>query len=69
MLVFAETVKLYVLLVLRVQHSSTSTQSWGSVLPSIVEKRDWGYPLFMRRGQKSFTPTAFEKLWTTPGNP
>ena len=25
---------------LRVQHSCSSTQSWGSVLPSIVETRD-----------------------------
>ena len=28
-------------------HSCSSTQSWGSVLPSIVEKRDqnsWGCP-------------------------
>ena len=23
--------------------------------------------LFVHTGQKSFTPTAFEKLWTTPG--
>ena len=33
---------------LRVQHSCSSTQSWGSVLPSIVETRDknsWGCPL------------------------
>ena len=34
---------------LRVQHSCSSTQSWGSVLPSIVETRDQnprGCPLF-----------------------
>ena len=23
--------------------------------------------LFVHRGQKSYTPTAFGKLWTTPG--
>ena len=28
---------------LRVQHSSSSTQSWGSVLPSFVEARDQNY--------------------------
>ena len=28
---------------LRVQHSSSSTQSWGSVLPSIVETRDQNF--------------------------
>ena len=27
-----------------VPHSSSSTQSWGSVLPSIVEKRDQNLP-------------------------
>ena len=60
---------------LRVQHSCSSTQSWGSVLPSIVEKRDqnsWGCPLLFSigiwdLGQKSYTLTAFGKLWTTPG--
>ena len=64
---------------LRVQHGCSSTQSWGSVLPSIVETRDQnsrGCPLlfsnrnlgsFVHRGQKSYTPTAFGKLWTTPG--
>ena len=34
---------------LRVQHSCSSTQSWGSVLPSIVERREQnsrGCPLF-----------------------
>ena len=62
-----------------VQHSCSSTQSWGSVLPSIVEMRDrnsWGCPLlfsnrtlgfFVHKGQKSYTPTAFGKLWTTAG--
>ena len=25
------------------------------------------WDLFVHRGQKSYTPTAFEKLWTTPG--
>ena len=43
---------------LRVQHSSSSTQSWGSVLPSIVETRDqnsWGCPLlFSNRNLMSF---------------
>ena len=63
---------------LRVQlHSCSSTQSWGSVLPSIVETRIPGvapfsfrigiWDLFVHRGQKSYTPTAFGKLWTTPG--
>ena len=64
---------------LHVQHSYSSTQSWGSVLQSIVETRDQnsqGCPLlfsnrnlgsFVPRGQKSYTPTAFGKLWTTPG--
>ena len=65
---------------LHVQHSCSSTQSWGNVLPSIVERRDQnsrGSPflffrigicdLFVHRGQKSYTPTAFGKLWTTPG--
>ena len=61
---------------LRVQHSCSSTQSWGSVLPSIVETRDGVasfsfrigiWDLFVHRGQKSYTPTAFGKLWTTPG--
>ena len=31
---------------LRVQHSCSSTQSWGSVLPSIVEMRDQNSQLF-----------------------
>ena len=64
---------------LRVQHSCYSTQSWGSVQPSIVEARDQssrGCPLlFLNRNlgffcivdKKSYTPTAFGKLWTTPG--
>ena len=53
-----------------VQHSCTSTQSWSSVIPSIVETRDESsriWDLFVQRGQKSYTPTAFGKLWTTPG--
>ena len=25
------------------------------------------WDLFVHRGQKSYTPTAFGKLWTTPG--
>ena len=65
---------------LRVQHGCSSTQSWSSVLPSIVETRDQIFPrvapfsfrigiwdLFVYRGQESYTPTAFGKLWTTPG--
>ena len=44
--------------VLRVQHSCSSTQSWGSVLPSIVETRDQisrGCPLlFSNRNLGSF---------------
>ena len=59
---------------LRVQHSCSSTQSWGSVLPSIVEQetripgvapfsfRIGIWDLFVHRGQKSYTPTAFGKL-------
>ena len=43
---------------LRVQHSCSSTQSWGSVLPSIVETRDQnsrGCPLlFSNRNLGSF---------------
>ena len=43
---------------LRVQHSCSSTQSWGSVLPSIVEARDQnsrGCPLlFSNRNLGSF---------------
>ena len=43
---------------LRVQHSCSSTQSWGSVLPSIVETRDQnsrGCPLFfLNRNLGSF---------------
>ena len=51
---------------LRVQHSCSSTQPWGSVLPSIVETIDQSSPgcpplsfqigiwdLFVHRGQKS----------------
>ena len=63
---------------LSVQHICSSTQFWGSVLPSIVEMRDqnsrgatFSFPigiwdLFVHRGQKSYAPTAFGKLWTTP---
>ena len=57
-----------------VQHSCSSTQSWGSVLPVIVETTGlilgvalcslcigiWD--LFVHRGQKSYTPTAFGKF-------
>ena len=63
-----------------VQHSRSSTQSLDSVLPSIVETRDQnsrGCPLLFSyrnlgsfcaySGQKSYTPTAFGKLSTTPG--
>ena len=62
-----------------VLHSSSSTQSWGSVLPSML-RRETRIPgvapcsyqigiwdLFVHRGQKSYTPTAFGKLWTSPG--
>ena len=65
---------------LGVQHSCSSTQSWDSVLPSIVETRDqnsrgWPLPFSKRnlgsfcayRGKKSYTPTAVGKLWITPG--
>ena len=49
----------------------SSTQFWGRVLPSFVEKRDQNSfltrTLFVHRGQTSYTPTAFGKLWTTPG--
>ena len=64
----------------RVQHSCSSTQSWGNVLPSIVEMRDQNsrgrpllflrfffYNLFVHSGQKSDTPTAIGKLWMSPG--
>ena len=61
-----------------VSHSSSSTQAWGSVLQCIVETRDQNsrgcpfsfrigiWDLFVHRGQKSYTPTAFWQLWTTP---
>ena len=56
---------------LRVQlHSCSSTQSWGSGLPSIVAPFSFRigiWDIFVHRGQKSYTPTAFGKLWTTPG--
>ena len=45
-------------LLVHVQHSCSSTQSWGSVLPSIVEMKDkntWGCPLlFSNRNLESF---------------
>ena len=34
---------------LRVQHSCSSIQSWGSVLPSIVETRDQNCPLLLSK--------------------
>ena len=58
--------KLYVSL--RVQHSCSSTQSWGSVLPSIVEMRDQnsrGCPLlFSNRNLGSFCAQGTEILYT-----
>ena len=61
--------------------SCSSTQSWGRVLPLPLllrsETRIPGvapfsfrigiWDVFVHRGQKSYTPTAFGKLWTTPG--
>ena len=53
---------------LRVQHSCSSTQSWGSVLPSIVEMRDQnsrGSPLlFSNRNLGSFCAKGTEILYT-----
>ena len=53
---------------LRVQHSCSSTQSWGSVLPSIVETRDEnsrGCPLlFSNRNLGSFCVYGTEVLCT-----
>ena len=53
---------------LHVQHSWSSTQSWGSVLPSIVETRDRnsrGYPLlFSNRNLGSFCAQGTEILYT-----
>ena len=53
---------------LRVLHSSSSTQSWGSVLPSIVETRDQnsrGCPLlFSKRNLGSFCALGTEILYT-----
>ena len=53
---------------LRVQHSCSSTQSWGSVLPSIVEMRDQnsrGCPLlFSNRNLGSFCVQGTEILYT-----
>ena len=61
-----------------VPHSRSSTQSWGSV--HLLLRRETGisgvapfsfgigiWDLFVPRVQKSYTPTAFGKLWTTPG--
>ena len=51
-----------------VQHSCSSTQSWGSVLPSIVETRDQnsrGCPLlFSNRNLGSFCAWGTEILYT-----
>ena len=70
---------LYVSPVTCVPHGSSTTQSWGSLLhvPSIVETRIPGvapflfrigiWDLLVHRGQKSYTPIAFGKLWTTTG--
>ena len=53
---------------LHVQHSCSSTQSWGSVLPSIVEARDQnsqGYPLLFSNGNLgSFCAKGKEILYT-----
>ena len=53
---------------LRIQHSCSSTQSWGSVLPSIVETRDQNsqsYPLlFSNRNLGSFCAQGTEILLT-----
>ena len=53
---------------LRVQHSCSSTQSWGSVLPSIVEARNQnsqGCPLlFSNRNLGSFCAQGTEILYT-----
>ena len=64
---------------LRVQHSCSSTQSWSSVLFHLLLRWETRIPgvapfsfrigiwdLYVHRGQKSYTPTAFGKLWTTP---
>ena len=58
----------------------TSQMSWGSLLYYLFLRRETRIPgvapfsfqirirdLFVHRGQKSYTPTAFGKLWTTPG--
>ena len=51
-----------------VQHSCSSTQSWGSVLPSIVETRDQnsrGCPLlFLNRNLGSFCAYGTEILYS-----
>ena len=65
---------------LHVQHSCSFTQSWVSILPSLLLREETRIPgvapfsfqigirdPFVHRGQKSYTPTAFGKLWTTPG--
>ena len=61
---------------LHVQHSCSSTQSYYHLLlrreTRIPEVAPFSFQigiwdLFVNRGQKSYTPTAFGKLWTTPG--
>ena len=53
---------------LHTQHSCSSTQSGGSILPSIVERRDqhsWGHPfLFAKRNLGSFCAYGTEILYT-----
>ena len=69
---------MYFYQVLRVLHCCSSTQSWGSVLPSIVEMRYHNSrdcpQLFLNRGLFCawwtgvlYAPLAFGKLWTTQG--
>ena len=51
------------------------SKAWGSILPTVIVEmrvapfsfRIGIWDLFVHRGQKSYTPTAFGKLWTTPG--
>ena len=61
---------------LHVQHSCSSTQSWGSVLPPIVDTRNqnsWGcvfpfqigiWDLFVGRETEVLNTHSFGKLWT-----
>ena len=53
---------------LRVQHGCSSTQSWGSVLPSIVKMRDQNSRgcslLFSNRNLGSFCASGTEILYT-----